>query len=333
MNREEAIKVLNSRPYVGEVREALETLIPELRESKDERIRKRLIEALKASKTVGELKFVLPEPTKEECIAYLENLKDASKAIEVVDRIDKYIDEHLANAHDMKDSDPDKKYYLGWDAALGNMSGILQDVYSGEKQKEHQNNSDAHNESSWAGMISSSDKDKNLDEIAQDYIDSVKKYNPEPTWDLMQTAVCYGYHLAEQKEQKPKPYWHKIKAYEQLPCKAYIYKFAYEQENNFHGKATIKGYLVPNDPVKIGCDTWYLPVEDIKNLPKEDELNTTSLTKTVEQKPAEWNANDKAFIKDCANILVANDYAASAERLLSMFPVKLAELYEQLKQL
>jgi len=65
-----------------------------------------------------------------------EKQKDASKAIEAVERIDKYIDEHLANAHDMKDSNPDKKYYRGWDDALGKMAGILQDVYSGEKQKE-----------------------------------------------------------------------------------------------------------------------------------------------------------------------------------------------------
>ena len=67
---------------------------------------------------------------------WLENQKDASKAIEAVEKIDKYIDEHLANAHDMKDSNPDKKYYRGWDDALGKMSGILQDVYSNEKQKE-----------------------------------------------------------------------------------------------------------------------------------------------------------------------------------------------------
>lgn len=44
-----------------------------------------------------------------------------------------------------------------------------------------------------------------------------------------------------------------------------------------------------------------------------------------EQKPAEWNANDKAFIKDCAHILDENGYVASAERLLSMFLVKPAE--------
>ena len=68
--------------------------------------------------------------------AFIEKQKDASKAIEAVDRIDKYIDEHLANAHDMKDSNPDKKYYRGWDDALGEMARILQDVYSGEKQKE-----------------------------------------------------------------------------------------------------------------------------------------------------------------------------------------------------
>lgn len=69
--------------------------------------------------------------------AFVEKQKEASKAIEVVDRIDKYIDEHVANAHDMKDSNPDKKYYRGWDDALGKMAGILQDVYSGEKQKEY----------------------------------------------------------------------------------------------------------------------------------------------------------------------------------------------------
>ena len=48
-----------------------------------------------------------------------------------------------------------------------------------------------------------------------------------------------------------------------------------------------------------------------------------------EQKPAEWNANDKAFIKDCARILDENGYTASAERLLSMFPVMPAEWSEE----
>ena len=72
----------------------------------------------------------------KDIVAYLGKQKEASKAIEAVERIDKYIDENLANAHDMKDSNPDKKYYRGWDDALGEMARILEDVYSDEKQKE-----------------------------------------------------------------------------------------------------------------------------------------------------------------------------------------------------
>ena len=52
-------------------------VLPELRESEDERIRKALIDALKVSETIGELKFRLPYPTREECIAYLEKQKES----------------------------------------------------------------------------------------------------------------------------------------------------------------------------------------------------------------------------------------------------------------
>ena len=100
-------------------------IFSKLVESEDERIREGLIAMLSHDKDLHH---------KE--IAYLEKLKDASKAIETVERIDKYIDENLANAHDMKNSNPNKKYYRGWDDALGKIAGILQDVYSNEKQKE-----------------------------------------------------------------------------------------------------------------------------------------------------------------------------------------------------
>ena len=58
------------------IEDAIQNIFPELKESEDERIRKGLIEALKTSKTIGELKFTLPEPTREECIAYLEKQKE-----------------------------------------------------------------------------------------------------------------------------------------------------------------------------------------------------------------------------------------------------------------
>ena len=60
----------------GGANQFLDTLFPELRESEDERIRKTLIEELSACNTVGELKFRLPAPTREECIAWLEKQKE-----------------------------------------------------------------------------------------------------------------------------------------------------------------------------------------------------------------------------------------------------------------
>lgn len=68
-----------------------------------------------------------------------------------------------------------------------------------DEQKEHQNKSDALGKTLGRDLTFPQNKDKNLDEIAQDYVDNVKEYNPEPTWDLLQTAVCYGYHYCEQK--------------------------------------------------------------------------------------------------------------------------------------
>ncbi len=108
-------------------------IFPQLAESKEEKIRKEMLAFFKNFYETGTWNAI---SDCKEWITYLEKQKDASKAIEAIDRIDKYIDEHLANAHDMKDSDPNKKYYRGWDDALGNMAGILQDVYSNEYPKE-----------------------------------------------------------------------------------------------------------------------------------------------------------------------------------------------------
>lgn len=77
MTREEAINEIKSWDFLkGKEIEAIQTLIPELAESEDERIIKTLIDALKTSKSVGELKFILPEPTRKDCIAYLEKQKE-----------------------------------------------------------------------------------------------------------------------------------------------------------------------------------------------------------------------------------------------------------------
>jgi hypothetical protein len=63
-----------------------EEIFPQLNESEDERIRKYLVEELKAAKSVGELKFTIPQPTREECIAYLEKQKEQKSNIELIQR-------------------------------------------------------------------------------------------------------------------------------------------------------------------------------------------------------------------------------------------------------
>lgn len=136
MDYEKALEKARSAYGTGAYDDAtLEFIFPQLKESEDERIRNLIYCLIRDRSDNGKL-LEYNGVSVNEALEWLEKQKEASKAIEAIERIDKFIDEYLANAHDMKDSDPDKKYYLGWDAALGNMSGILQDVYSGEKQKE-----------------------------------------------------------------------------------------------------------------------------------------------------------------------------------------------------
>ena len=290
MNREEAIEIVkklyNDSLFMKKDKEAVLTLIPEITENEDERIIRAIIDALYShSNSINLLSSRGYQMGDIE--TWLEKQKEANKATEAVERIDKYIDENLANAHDMKDSDPDKKYYSGWDDALGKMSGILQDVYSGEKKKEslrdfidnfpysaeqeeHQNNSDAPNESSWAGMISSSDKDKNLDEIAQDYVDGVKEYNSEPTWDLIQTAVCYGYHLGAN----------------------------HQVLDDEHLLSAIQVQFASHAKVENGKRYAKLTWDEFKKIIFE----LYSCNKQKEQKPAEWNEEDlqhRQWILEC----------------------------------
>ena len=136
----------------GAAKEDAEHYFPELKESEDEKIRKEIISFLQDDidrincRVSGDYDDRDEDDIEHQnwckkAIAYLEKQKEANKAIETVEKIDKYIDEHLANAHDMKDSNPEKKYYRGWDDALGIIAAILQDVYSEEKKKE-QNSED-----------------------------------------------------------------------------------------------------------------------------------------------------------------------------------------------
>lgn len=135
MTREEAIKNIKlfftgiNIALSNKTKEALDVLIPELADSEDERIRKGLIEALKTSKTVGELKFILPESTREECIAYLEKQKEK----EIPKWMPKFLDELRS-----------KKHYFDWDEHRdieGSILAIIDFIapdYFTEKDKKEQ---------------------------------------------------------------------------------------------------------------------------------------------------------------------------------------------------
>ena len=123
MTREDAIKKVSSWNLPKETREILEALAPELCESEDERIRKGLIEALKTTKTVGELKFILPEPTREEAVAYLEKQKENPQSADSIPS------DCVSNAK-CEDKSPKRSdsggtdiidtpaYWKGWDDAM-----------------------------------------------------------------------------------------------------------------------------------------------------------------------------------------------------------------------
>lgn len=120
--------------FTEEQKEQLINDFPELAESEEERIRKALIEVFKKKLEKG-FEWVEYGIPNRSVLDWLEKQKEANKAMEAVDKIDKYIDENVTNAHDMKKSHPDKKYCQGIDATLSDISGILLDVYSEKENK------------------------------------------------------------------------------------------------------------------------------------------------------------------------------------------------------
>ena len=80
MTREEAIKIVQSATvWTGEERDALVMLIPELAESEDERIRKGMIDEIKAILRGEDLGFP-PQDVLESRLAYLEKQKEKKPA-------------------------------------------------------------------------------------------------------------------------------------------------------------------------------------------------------------------------------------------------------------
>lgn len=189
-----------SEEFCKATEKVFEEIFPQLAESYNERIRKAILiyldwlDGRKGCQPKGDY-------TIRDMIVYLEKQKDSKwspsedemgvlyKLCYISNQVTDWDDTELTRLY----QDLKREYFNG---------RSFENMFPSEKQKEHQSCPDAPKEKSVDGVFYSSDKDKNLDEIAQDYVDSVKQYNQEPTWDLMQTAVCYGYHLSEEQFEK-----------------------------------------------------------------------------------------------------------------------------------
>ena len=93
-----------------------------------------------------------------------------------------------------------------------------------------------------------------------------KEQDEKEQADLFTIVALDAAERAKKKMIEDFPKWRKIKAGERLPCPAYVWTTAYDNYPD-----CFEGRLMPNiQGVKVGRDTWYLPVDVIHNLPKED---------------------------------------------------------------
>lgn len=161
------------------------------------------------------------------------------------------------------------------------------------------------------------------------------KSKTKETWCNMPVKSILAW-LEKQKE-KPSPgiYWHAIKKGDTLPCRAYLWTTNYEKYHD-----CFEGRLIPNvENVTVGADMWYLPVDDVYNLPREgvDELpkeqkpldipstgsgaqGTTPPSFKLDVKPAEWSDTDEYRRQQAINALERNGYNVIADWLKSLRP-------------
>lgn len=230
--------------------------------------------------------------------------KEASKAIETVEKIDKYIDKHLANAHDMNDSNPNKKYYCGWDD-YPELAGILQDVYSKEEHKEPEN-------VSASTMIPSCWEEEQKDNkfaprvlpcSAAWFEDCEEKQKePDGIWteedDAKVKAMCEEGYLKPSERAWLKELKNRIVKKEQKPTEDWREKrkkecpFRRNLDNNLYG---CKRYADVISECTGAC-SWVVDYPKIKEIQDRQK-----------QKPSEWSDADEQNLNVCLSYI--NDAA------------------------
>lgn len=193
-------------------KEIVQYIFPELCESEDERIRKGLIEALKTSKTVGELKFILPEPTREECLAYLEKQKEKSRNITAnlledgITGIQRELIEFLANNID-----------ASWVDVIKSADAYAQRIRSMVEKQKEQKPEDRFKEAREKYQVEWSEEDerirKSLIEIVERFMDGERK---EKTLAFLEKQKEQKQEWSEEDEEKLKAICTYLRDYSRL---------------------------------------------------------------------------------------------------------------------
>ena len=111
---------------------------------------------------------------------------------------------------------------------------------------------------------------------AQSFKAGFKAGKAEAMKDLEETGKVHcksydkGYDNGKEEALRDMPKWKRIRKGERLPETSNIWDFAYGERN---GGGISTNWLLPNIPCVVGCDAWYIPVDVIKNLPREEEDN------------------------------------------------------------
>ena len=242
---ERAKELLLGNEHSNTIRSYFEHIFPGLRESEDERIRKGIIHYL--DYTAGGLS----SEEQHKWIAWLEKQKEIPmpNSTELIEMWHK--EKAMLKEKDFRGDE----WRLAYNAFMGGFARGT--CVKFEKQKEQKPNKDTGFPSVTKFVYNKSDE-----EFIRDCANILKGNDYGASAERLLSML----------EQKPSYgiYWHAIKKGERLPCRAYIWDHNFEKYYDFW-----EGRLIPNmENISIGRDTWYLPADDVRDLPREgvDEL-------------------------------------------------------------
>lgn len=254
MERKEAIEIIRGARCTSPLRDALEYLIPELRESEDERIRKAIIHYI-----LYETKGNISEATEHVWVTWLEKQKEQKSIIQDVelnDAVYDYVRDHFIAGADFT---PEYIKKLMENAFF---AGV--DYYLLKQESE------------------SCESDTNVEKVIEDVIRVYGKTQGEWVGGYdVDTLIVNLRRAFNKNEQKPAstedmPYITDEHFFEREPADSFRYKLAEYMTKNCRKEESPDGY------------TYHISAEIILKMAEEELLK-----KGVVQKPAEWSEEDE----------------------------------------